>query len=291
MAMIEEQYLIPYHTDNLPEGRRWMIFSPHADDETFGMGGTLLLAKQQAIETTLVIMTNGRLGIDEQEQQQTTSIRYQEAKTAAQLLGIETIFFLDEDDRSLHINSRTLKKVTELIQQQQPDSIFIPAPFEFHPDHRSTTLLVWQALLNMTFTGALYGYEISTQSPINTLIDISPVAAAKHEVMQVYKSQIQQNNYIEVVQSLDKARTYTLPDEVNFAEGFLKLKLVDSNSPMNQVHQLLALYFPNDIDNQSRLLELQKRNVELENLNHRLLESSSWKITRPLRWLKKLLTR
>ena len=46
----QEDVLIPFNTSPLPSGP-WIIVAPHADDETFGMGGTLLKAKQQGIET------------------------------------------------------------------------------------------------------------------------------------------------------------------------------------------------------------------------------------------------
>ena len=44
-----EDVLIPFNTSPLPPGP-WLVFAPHADDETFGMGGTLLKAKAQGVE-------------------------------------------------------------------------------------------------------------------------------------------------------------------------------------------------------------------------------------------------
>ena len=57
----QEDVLIPFNTSPLPSGP-WIIVAPHADDETFGMGGTLLKAKQQGIETHLVVLTDGSQG-------------------------------------------------------------------------------------------------------------------------------------------------------------------------------------------------------------------------------------
>ena len=50
----EEIVFIPFVTSDLPEGP-WLVFSPHADDETFGMGGTLIKAASVGIETHLVV--------------------------------------------------------------------------------------------------------------------------------------------------------------------------------------------------------------------------------------------
>ena len=59
--MLMEHELLPYTASELPEGP-WLVFAPHADDETFGMGGSLLLAAEQNIETHVVFVTDGALG-------------------------------------------------------------------------------------------------------------------------------------------------------------------------------------------------------------------------------------
>ena len=59
--MIQEEALIPYQTSPLPEGP-WLVFAPHPDDETFGMGGTLTLAAKKAVGVTLVVLTDGSMG-------------------------------------------------------------------------------------------------------------------------------------------------------------------------------------------------------------------------------------
>ena len=42
----KEDALIPFNTSPLPSGP-WLVFAPHADDETFGMGGTLIKAREK----------------------------------------------------------------------------------------------------------------------------------------------------------------------------------------------------------------------------------------------------
>ena len=46
--ILEEGQLLPYSSNDLPPGP-WLVFAPHPDDETFGMGGSLLLASGQGI--------------------------------------------------------------------------------------------------------------------------------------------------------------------------------------------------------------------------------------------------
>ena len=46
----------------------------------------------------------------------------------------------------------------------------------------------------------------------------------KNMVMQVYKSQNAENNYPELVSALNKGRTFSLPKNVKYAEGFYRFR-------------------------------------------------------------------
>ena len=84
--MLPESGLIPYACSDLPAGP-WLVFSPHPDDETFGLGGSLILASQQNVETHVVFVTDGALG-GTTEQDSLVNCRKAEAKRAAVSLGI-----------------------------------------------------------------------------------------------------------------------------------------------------------------------------------------------------------
>ncbi len=83
---MNENKLIPFHTSPLPPSP-WLIFAPHPDDETFGMGGTLLLAAKQNIETRVVILTDGAKGGTASN---LVHLRKSEALEATELLLWET---------------------------------------------------------------------------------------------------------------------------------------------------------------------------------------------------------
>ena len=57
----QEETLIPFNPSRLPPDP-WLVFAPHADDETFGMGGAILKAKEQDLKTHLVVLTDGSQG-------------------------------------------------------------------------------------------------------------------------------------------------------------------------------------------------------------------------------------
>ena len=217
--MIDEAQLAPYHTEPLPvqEGP-WLVFAPHADDETFGMGGTLALATQAGIEVHLVVVTDGALGGSGDD---LVELRQEEARKAAATLGVAEVDFMNQPDRSLPVNEQTLEQVAALLEKYQPKAVFFPGIAELHPDHRACALLVWQALQAGNKKDVVpVSYEIAVQSPINTLIDITPVMEIKRRAMAVYLSQLNERHYEKVVLAMNTLRTLTLDKNVQYAEGF-----------------------------------------------------------------------
>jgi len=216
--MNTEEKIVPYSV-SMPGGISWLVFAPHADDETFGMGGTLLRAKVEGISVKLVVMTDGALG---GSQTDLVEVRKQEVQAAAAMLGVAELIFLGEPDRGLQVSDKLSSKLVNLIRHADVQTVFFPGMFEPHPDHRTTALLAWKALGELAEheRPAAVAYEISVQNSVNCLVDISEQMATKKQVMHIYCSQLAENNYPEVVQAMNKLRTFSLPGQVKFAEGF-----------------------------------------------------------------------
>ena len=62
-------------------------------------------------------------------------------------------------------------------------------------------------------------------------------------LMQIYKSQNKENNYPELVLALDKGRTFSLPQEVKYAEGFFRFKASDLEFTFEEItHRIIGRY-------------------------------------------------
>lgn len=237
-----EPDLIPFTPSDLPPSP-WLVFAPHADDETFGMGGSLLKAREQGIETHVVVVTDGALGGQADD---LVSIRQAEVRQAAELLGLASLSFWDVPDRQVKIAEELVAAATAEISKYKPASVFFPAALEIHPDHRATGHIVWQALQGeaQQFIQA-YAYEIGVQNPINMLIDISAQQQRKEQVMAIYASQNTENNYPELVTALSKGRTFSMPPEVNYAEGFYLFNAEQRQASLSAVMTgIIRDYFP-----------------------------------------------
>ena len=217
--MIDEDQIVPYTDVPLPvEEGPWLVFAPHADDESFGMGGTLAKATETGIQVHLVVMTDGALG---GQLENLAEIRKAEARSAAAMLGLEAPVFLNNRDRELKVEDETIHHVLEQIREINPAAVFFPGVFELHPDHRMTALIVWQALQNLGQTTIKpVSYEILVQSPVNMFVDISAYISAKKSVMGLYESQLGEKNYIDIALAMNSLRSLTLGPETYYAEGF-----------------------------------------------------------------------
>jgi LmbE family N-acetylglucosaminyl deacetylase/glycosyltransferase involved in cell wall biosynthesis len=212
MNMLEEHDLIPFEPSALPKGP-WLIFAPHPDDETFGMGGSIALAARQGIHVEVVVMTGGE-GAGE------VQIRREECLAAGKVLGVVRHHFWSLPDRGVDQALSVSPDVIIVLDSLAPKTVFLPGIQEFHPDHRATTRLIWSGLIAARYKGNVWLYEITRQNEANRLVDITSGLKAKKQAIQCYRSQLAQVEYEHIVLGLNSSRAYTLADNVTHAEAF-----------------------------------------------------------------------
>ena len=243
MLPCPEHKLIPYETADLPPGP-WLVFAPHADDETFGLGGCLLKAADEGVETHVIVVTDGSQGGEEDG---LVDRRRGEVERAGDLLGLRSLQCWSEPDRGLRVDSERTEKFADAIRELRPTAVFFPGPLEIHPDHRATGMLAWAALQSLADgepKPQALSYEITALNPINLLIDITVQMDRKYEVMAVYISQNSQNSYPDYVTSLNRSRSFSLSSEVIYAEGLYRYSEEQLRRPLPAVVQeIIAGYF------------------------------------------------
>ena len=102
----------------------------------------------------------------------------------------------------------------------------------------------FQAVLQArSVTPEAIAYEIGVQNPVNLLIDVTAQREAKEQVMRAYASQNSENNYQHLVLALNKGRTFSLPETVEFAEGFYRFQARDLKLSLREMtHKIVDLY-------------------------------------------------
>jgi len=120
-------------------GERILVFTPHPDDETIGVGGYIAASIESGASVWVVLVTDGNnKGMELQ--------RYQEFREAVNILGVpeENLFFLGYADGLLKNQDQNeiRARFVEIVLQIQPDIIIAPHPEDLHIDHKITGVLV-----------------------------------------------------------------------------------------------------------------------------------------------------
>ncbi|MEY3219617.1 MAG: hypothetical protein RIT27_974 [Pseudomonadota bacterium] len=219
-----EQDYIPYHAETYPPKATVLIFAPHPDDEIFGCAGAIIQHLAQGDGVSVVIATDGHAAIshlDDNAKQQYIAKRYQESQCAATFLGYQDLQYWGFSDRELLYNKSTVKLAVQAIRKSQATLIYAPSVFEIHPDHIALAKIAIEAVITTQTT--LMMYEIGVPLYPNFLLDITHLKSQKRRAMECFESQNQLNDYINIIESLNIYRTYTLPANVKAAEGFYSI--------------------------------------------------------------------
>lgn len=219
-----ESRLTPYTASAAIPCHRALVFAPHPDDETLGCGGLLAAFHSLQIPVQAVLVTSGDFG---EHGKLGSAVREEETRAAARILGIESVEFWQERDRSVRCDERSIDAARTAIINSGADLILTTSINEIHPDHRATAWLVIEATRRLVDEGKdlrIAMYEVgSPLARVDILIDITAFEGKKREAIAVYHSQLGISPYDEYIFALNHFRTYTLPAQVKYAEAYCLL--------------------------------------------------------------------
>lgn len=137
---------------------RVIAFGAHPDDADIKSGGVAAKFAAKGHMVKFVSVTNGDAGHCEMGGGQLAKRRRAEATEAAKKLGIAAYDILDNHDGELMPTLEVRKDIIRLIREWKADIVLAPRPYDYHPDHRYTGILVQDAafmvLIPMVVTDA-----------------------------------------------------------------------------------------------------------------------------------------
>ena len=232
-----ERRLLPYEATRL-EARRVLVLAPHADDETFGCGGTLAVLADSGARLDVLVVTDG--AGDEPDAGTRRLVgerRLEEVREALRRLGGGAARCAFLPDRGLGLSGESLARVLEnALLATLPDLVFVPSPVEIHPDHRAVAevfLSLFAGDAGRRFAAALPDgaraafYEVSQPFRPNVLVDVSRTVARKEAAVAAFVSQLGGHDYAAFARGLGQYRRMSLPRSVASAEGFFLVALAE----------------------------------------------------------------
>ena len=181
-----------------------IIIGAHPDDPD-KVGGTAYKWAQLGHDVLMVSLTNGDVGHQTIKSKELARIRREEARKAGEVIGVRYIT-LDNHDGQLMPTYENRLEVIRLIREHQADLVIFPRPYDYHPDHRYTGVLVLDAAYMVTVPTILPKVPHLQKNPMflfmsdgflhpepftaDVCIDIDDVIEKKIDMYHQHKSQM-----------------------------------------------------------------------------------------------------
>ncbi len=178
-----------------------LIVSAHADDEAFGMGGTLLRLRDQGCRLTWLIMSRvwtPRWSEEEVERRETDIDR------VTDFVGFDDVIRWDFPDNRMdeHPRDDYQAKMIDVLEDLQPDTIFSPGPSDWNWEHRiafetveASTKPAYTPYVRQIYTFEIpsstdWGYQGYRDFPRNVYIDVDNYLDVKVELCSLYTTEL-----------------------------------------------------------------------------------------------------
>jgi len=188
----------------------------HPDDIELGCAGTLALHKLSGDKVYLLVLTKG-------EASGNAEVREEECKRAADILGVDCLFFGGLKDTEVHDGRETIDIIEKIIDKIKPDVIYAPTYKDTHQDHRNTGYASLSASRRCKMILLYEGASTQRDFTPQVFVNIEKTFELKKKVTRVFGSQL--NNHrggyglaVKGIEGLAKYRGYQAG--VDVAEAF-----------------------------------------------------------------------
>jgi LmbE family N-acetylglucosaminyl deacetylase len=190
---------------------RVLALHAHPDDVEFQCAGTLILLREAGCHVTVATMTPGDCGSAEYDAEAISTIRREEARASAAIVGADYVC-LEFRDLAIFNDDNSRRRITEALRQIRPEIILTAPPADYIADHEMTSLLVRDACFaapcpNYTtrqwepapalakipylyFVDPIEGVDRDGVAvPVDFHVDVSRVFSTKREMLACHASQ------------------------------------------------------------------------------------------------------
>ncbi len=221
----------------MSEQQEIVIVSPHPDDETLGAGGYLLRQKARGHNIHWINITDmtEAFGYDAD----VIETRSKEIETVKERYGFSSFHNLKYAPSSLDKApaAEFVSKLSEIVSKLQATELIIPNPSDAHSDHFYTYKACFPLTKAFRYPSIkrVLCMEILSETEFgdgvfepNYFVDITGHIEKKIEIMNCYKSEVQQHPFPRSEKSIRSLATLRgAVTGVQYAEAFKLLKWID----------------------------------------------------------------
>lgn len=221
--------------------KKVIVISAHPDDETLGVGGTLLKHKRNGDKIYWLIVTN--VFENQGFTKQRVESRQKEIKKAGEMFGFDKTYTLDYPTMSLTSSSvlTLIPEISKIFSEVEPELIYTLNRSDAHSDHRYLfdAVMACTKSFRYPYIKQVLMYECISETEFapslpekvflpNYFVDITDFIDQKIEIMKVFESELSTHPFprsIENIKALSHFRGASVG--VKYAEAFQLLKFID----------------------------------------------------------------
>lgn len=204
-----------------------LVVSIHPDDETLGLGGSILKFKEENKKIYWLNITSG----NKSQRKYIPKIEKEYDFEQTFNLDFPEIYLSDEKWPKL------ISQISEVINKIKCDTIFLPNRSDLHTDHQVSfkAIMVCTKNFRTPFIKKIFMYETLSETEFtpplpenvfipNVFIDITNFIERKIDIMKIFESEIMKNPYPrspEIIRAFSKYRGSRIG--VDYAESFMLL--------------------------------------------------------------------
>jgi LmbE family N-acetylglucosaminyl deacetylase len=218
-----------------------IVISAHPDDETLGVGGTILKHITNGDNVYWLIVTN--VFENQGFSKERVESRQLEISKVEKMFGFKETFNLNYPTMTLSSSSliKMVPDISSVFSEVKPEIIYTLNRSDVHSDHR----VIFDAVMACTksfrypFIKQILMYECISETEFapalaekaflpNYFVDITNYIDKKNEIMKVFESELAEHPFprsIENIKALAHFRGASVG--VNYAEAFQLLKYID----------------------------------------------------------------
>ncbi|MCL4447662.1 MAG: PIG-L family deacetylase [Thermoplasmatales archaeon] len=185
----------------MESAQRIICVSPHPDDCEEIAGGFIHEKIREGASVRLVLVSDGRMGSRDTDENELVGIRMNEEMEAMRILGTTDIVTLGFRDSEVPVAHELRRVIMKELRRFSPELVITVDPFlsnEIHPDHINTGLGVMQAVFFHEKVHMGEGIPKSSRPNIalgataspNVIIDCSSSFGAKINSLRAHRSQV-----------------------------------------------------------------------------------------------------
>ncbi|MGM0635481.1 MAG: PIG-L deacetylase family protein [Bacteroidota bacterium] len=246
---------------NLNQFDKVTVIAPHQDDEVIGCGGLLSALKNQNKKIDLIFLTDGRPST--KEYQSMVNTRNKEALEVGGKLGAD-VYFIDVDNVSLDFKEEHFAKLKNILDINN-STIFMPWALDAPPKHRLCNAFINEFFKKVKLPNykQLFNYQVHTSLVPNLYFDYTSIKDEKKYLIDIYKSQLEYQNYKHLSLSLDgwNSRLLGWSKQPKFIEVFQQIPFIEWNKWIEMYKVDVQATFkgdPNCIKSFNDLMNLSK---------------------------------